>query len=158
MALHTATGSQALASVPVKVSVNRNVTIPFYYNGGADVVSASGVVVLLAKIPHGATILDFKEFHSCGAATCAADFGYALHNGGSATASIFASALPKAGAGANGPNLVANAAFTLGLPFKKSLSDDAEPRFYYFTGKYIPGSATTSLIVQGYVTYTMDGI
>lgn len=159
MALYTATGSQAQAEVPVKSEVNRNTTVPFYYNGGASVVSASGVVVLLCKIPHGATILDFKEYHTCGAATCAADFGYVLADSGkSTTASVFATALPKAAAGGNGPNIASNTAFALGLPFKKSLSDDATNRFYYFCGKFIPGSATTSLIVQGYVTYTMDGI
>lgn len=157
MALFTATGSQAYASVPVKSEVNRNITIPFYFNSGATpVVSISGAVVLLCKIPHGATILDYKVFHSCGAATCPADYGYALAGGASYNASVFGTAQAKATA--NSPNQIANAAFTLGMPFKKSLSDDAVDRFYYFTGKYLPASATASLLVQGYVTYTMDGI
>lgn len=155
MALFTATASQAYAGVPVKTEVNRNITIPFYFNSGATpVVSISGAVVLLCKIPHGATILDYQVYHSCGAATCPADYGYTTN--GSLTASIFGTAQAKATA--NHPNQIANAQFSLGLPFKKSLSDDAVDRFYYFTGKYIPASATASLLIQGYVTYTMDGI
>jgi hypothetical protein len=159
MALFTATASTAFAGVPIKTEVNRNITVPFYFNSGTTpVVSISGAVVLLCKIPHGATILDFKEFHSCGAASCPADFGYALTGGASHNVSVFATALPKAGAGATGPNLVANTGFSLGLPYKKSLSDDATDRFYYFAAKFIPASATASLLVQGYVTYTMDGL
>jgi hypothetical protein len=156
MALFTATATFATAGIPVKTEVNRNITIPFYHNSGATpVVSISGAVILLCKIPHGATILDYQAFHSCGAATCPADYGYALAGGASLNASVFGTAQAKATA--NHPNQIANTQFSLGLPFKKSLSDDAVDRFYYFTGKYIPASATASLLIQGYVTYTMDG-
>jgi hypothetical protein len=156
MAIYTYTASQAYAAVVPKAEINRNITVPFYANVGSQITSISGAILLLCKIPHGATILDYGITHTCGAATCTSDYGYRLADG-SATFSTFASAQAKATLNKPGP-LVGNTAFSIGVPFKKSLSDDAVDRFYYFTGKYLPGSATTSLIVQGYVTYTMDGI
>lgn len=155
----TTTGSDANAAIPVR-SLERGITVqPFYYTSGTSVFSATQGVVLLCKIPHGATVLEIKEYHSTGAASCPAAFGYALPAGASATLSVFATAFSQAGVdGANPKNKASTTKYGVGLPYKISLSDDVMPRFVYLTGAYAPASATASLVVQGYVAYTMDGI
>ena len=55
------------------------------YNHGANTASA-GDIIFLAKLPHGARILDFIEDHSTGATSSAVSFGLAKGGpGGSAT-------------------------------------------------------------------------
>lgn len=157
----TFTASMANANIPIR-GTEKGVNIAaFYYNSGTSIFSATQSTVLLCKIPHGATVLDYCVTHSSGAATCPADYGYSvLTSAGtySATLSIFGTQQAKATT--NRANKTpANTAYTVGVPTKISLSDDVnQPRFAYFTGSYANSSASASLVVQGYVTYTMDGI
>ena len=156
----TFTASMANANIPIRTVEKGLTTVSFYYNSGTSVFSATQSTVLLCKIPHGATVLDYCVSHSSGAATFPADYGYSVLNGAgtaSATLSIFGTQQAKALG--NRPNKTpANTAFTAGVPVKISLSDDVnQPRFAYFTGSYANSSASASLVVQGYVTYTMDG-
>lgn len=157
----TLTASMANANIPIRTVEKGVVTANFYYNSGATVISATGTTILLCKIPHGATVLDYLVHHSTGAATCPADFGYSvLNSAGTASATLSMFGTQQAKATVNRTNkIAANAAYTAGVPFKVSLSDDVnQPRFAYFTGTFANSSASASLIVQGYVTYTMDGI
>lgn len=157
----TLTASMANANIPIRGTEKGVNVATFYYNSGATVISATGTTILLCKIPHGATVLDFFETHSSGAATCPADFGYSfLTSAGTATSTLSAFGTQIAKAIGGRPNKTpANTAYTAGVPEKISMSDDAnQPRFAYFTGTFANSSASASLIVQGWVSYTMDGI
>lgn len=158
--LATQTASMANANIPVKNIEKGSVMVPFYYNSGSTAFSATAATVLLCKIPNGATVLDVTVCHSSGGNTCPGDYGYSITNSAgtvSATLSCFISALAK-GTWSRATVTPSNVAFASGVPTKLSNSDDAGQRFYYLTGSYAPGTATASMIVQGYVTYTMDGI
>lgn len=160
MALATQTASMANSNIPLKSNINGVHIVPFFYQSGTTAFSATAATVLLCKIPTGATVLDYQATHSCGAATCPADYGYSVANASgtvSATLSMFGTAQAKATV--NRANKTpSTTAFQLGTPTKLSQSDDAPTRFYYFTGSFAPSSATASLAVQGFVMYTMDGI
>lgn len=157
----TITASMANANIPIKNAEKGVHTVCFYYNSGTAVISATGTTILLCKIPHGATVLDYFETHSSGAVTCPADFGYSfLNSAGTPTATLSAFGTQQAKAIGARPNATpANTKFVTGMPQKISLSDDTnQPRFAYFTGTYANSSASASLVVQGWVSYTMDGI
>lgn len=147
----TLTAANATAGAMPKSSENRVIAQPFYYNSGATSIDASATTINLCKIPHGATVLGYVARHSIGAATCPGDYGR------SGALSAYGSDQTKAVR--NVENIApSNAAYGAGTPSKISLSDDAQPRFTYFTGTFTPGTATTSLIVQGHVLFTMDGV
>lgn len=157
----TLTASMANANIPIRTLEKGVAVANFYYNSGATVISITGTTILLCKIPHGATVLDYAVIHSTGAATCAADYGYSfLSSAGTATATLSAFGTAQAKAVTVRPNKPPNnTAYTSGVPQKISLSDDTnQPRFAYFTGTYANSSASASLIVQGWVMYSMDGI
>lgn len=159
MATITLTASTLSTTVPAKITEKNTVTIGFFLNTGATVISASTTPVFLCKIPHGATVLDYKVHHSTGATACAADYGYSGGGVPSANATLSAFGTAQAQAAYNSANKgpASTAQFTAGVPQKISLSDDAQPRYTYFTGKYGTATGTTSLIIQGTLTYTMDG-
>lgn len=147
----TQTASNATAGAMPKSSENRVIAQPFYFNSGATSIDASATTINLCKIPHGATVLGYSIYHSIGAATCPADYGR--------TGSLSAYGTAQAKSAYNVQNVgPSNASYGAGVPSKISLSDDAVARFTYFTGTYTPGTATTSLIVQGQVLFTMDGV
>lgn len=123
--------------------------VPFYFNSGANTVDASATTILLCKIPNKATIVDFVAHHTIGAATCPADYGVSGGLGLTGASSLLASALAT-GSIARGK--------AGGIPFKISLSDDAANNFVYLQAVATPATATTSLIIQGTVYYTMDGL
>lgn len=157
----TLTASMANANIPIRTLEKGTTVACFYYNSGATVISATGTTILLCKIPHGATVLDYCISHSSGAATCPVDYGYSfLNSAGTATASLSAFGTQQAKAIGARPNKTpANTNEVTGVPVKISLSDDTnQPRFAYFTGTYANSSASASLIVKGWVSYTMDGI
>lgn len=157
----TLTASMANANIPIKGTEKGLNTACFYYNSGTTVISATGTTILLCKIPNGATILDYCVNHSTGAATCPVDYGYSVPtSAGTYSASLSMFGTQQAKALGNRPNKTpANTLYAAGVPMKVSLSDDVnQPRIAYFTGTYANSSASASLIVQGYVTYTMDGI
>lgn len=112
------------------------------FNSGATEVGASATTVLMAKIPNGAIIVDIWGNHTCGAATCPVDLGI------DATLSAFASALTL--------GTQARADVVANLPYKVSLSADAEPKYAVFKATATPGTATASVIVKYSVAYTMD--
>jgi hypothetical protein len=73
-----------------------NVTVSGQW--AAAVAASTGDIVFLAKIPHGATIVEFAVDHSSSGTLLGCDYGLAsgLKAGGGAQMSIFATALAKA--------------------------------------------------------------
>lgn len=118
--------------------------------------STVGDVGFLAKIPHGAKIVDFYEYHTTGASTQALSFGFdrgiaaggagnlscLLASGAQATMNRFSLATsPNAGNG----------------PMQISLSDTDTVRYAILEAKLESGTTTTSLFVNFSLTYRFDG-
>ena len=112
--------------------------------------STVGDVLLLAKVPHGARILDLVEDHSTGATAQALSFGFdrGIAAGGAGNFSILIS---------SGAQATKNRLSVLGLPPIISLSDADPIRYAWLACKVESGTTTTSLVVNAVLTYTMDG-
>jgi hypothetical protein len=112
------------------------------FNSGSTSIDVSATTILLCKLPNGATVVDMMEHHSCGAATCPADFGI------DSTLSAFISGGAQA---TNNRMSVRN-----NIPYKVSVSDDATVRYGVFKATVTPGTATASVIIKTTIFYTMD--
>lgn len=112
------------------------------YNSGATEISASATTIFLCKIPNKATILDFIEHHTTGAASCPVDYGI------DGTLSAFATALTQAS--------ISRATVGANLPYTVSLSDDAAVNYSIFKATATPGTATASVKIQFTILFTMD--
>lgn len=112
-----------------------------------------GDVVWLAKIPHGATIVEFAVDHSATVTTFAVDYGLAsgTKSGGGAQLSIFASAL--ANATIIRKNLQ-NVSGTDNVQISCSVSDPG--RYGIFAAKIGTNSATNLPIINFSITYRND--
>jgi len=122
------------------------------WNSGAATASA-GDVVFLAKIPHGARITDINEYHSTGATATSISLGLATGYvvGGSASLSLWMSAVALGTR--NSMTLRDNNPPTI------SVSDGtpANLRYGILAAKLVEtGTATTSLIINLNITYSMD--
>lgn len=144
MATYTST---VFANEPKAVHVG-NMAVSGQYSFGATA-SSTGDVVFLAKIPHGAVIVDFMENHTTGATTQPISFGMALGgaSGGAASFSCFI---------ASGTQGAVNRLSVLGIPLTVSVSDNRTERWAPLAAKVEGGSATTSLIINWVCTYRMD--
>ena len=112
--------------------------------------SSVGDVLLLAKIPHGARIVDFWEDHSTGATAQALSFGLKSGGpGGSATYSLLIS---------SGAQALKNRLSIMGIPPLVSASDADSNRFGVLACKIESGTATTSLVVNCVCFYVTDGV
>lgn len=121
----------------------------FRYNLGATAASA-GDIVLLAKLPVGATITELVEHHTTGATACTVSFGY------TSSQTTTYSAFISAGAQATMNRLGVAPSSTGGLGYTVTLSDDATQRFATLTAKLVEsGTGTTSLIITGNIQYTI---
>ena len=146
MADYTAT---TYMNAPKRVHSGVN-AIAINYNSGATALAAADLV-LLAKLPHGARIVDFWEDHSTGATAHAISFGLKTGGpGGSATYSLLISA---------GAQATKNRLSIMGIPPKVSVSDAAGDRFGILCAKVAEtGTATTSLIINCVCLYVCDGV
>lgn len=147
MATYTAS---LMANTPKAVHAGVN-AISVSYNGGANTTSA-GDVIWLAKIPHGARILDVIEDHSTGATSSALSLGLATGGaaGGGASLSAFI---------ASGAQATKNRLSVLGIPPLVSVSDADPNRYGILAAKTTEaGTATTSLILNVTVLYSTDGV
>ena len=126
------------------------VSVNVHYNSGATALAAADIV-FLAKIPHGARILDFWEDHSTGATAHAVSFGLAKGGpGGTATYSLLI---------ASGAQATKNRYAIMGIPPVVSVSDGEGARWGILSAKVAEsGTATTSLIINVVCLYTMDGV
>lgn len=112
--------------------------------------SSVGDVVFLAKVPNGAKIVDFAEWHTTGATAQGISFGF--DRGIAAGGGGDASCLVASGAQATRNNWnMRNAPLTI------SLSDLDPVRYAILIGKVESGTATTSLMVNFNLTHRSDG-
>lgn len=138
------------ANTPKAVHAGVN-AISVNYNSGATALAA-GDIVFLAKVPHGARIVEVIEDHSTGATAHALSIGLGRGGaaGGGASYSCFI---------ASGAQATKNRMGVLGIPAVVSVSDDQAERWAQLTAKVgESGTTTTSLIINCTVLYTADGI
>lgn len=137
----TLTASAAVAGAPAR-SVHAGVnSITVNYDNSSTSISADSLTtILMAKIPHGASILDVQGVVSSGAATCPFTLGISGNNSAFATAGTV--------------NTILRA--TKGLPYDVSVSDDTATQYIYVTMAVQPGTATTDVEGKMTVIYTMD--
>lgn len=119
-------------------------------------VSSVGDFGFLYKVPHGAKIVDFYEYHTSGATAQSISFGFdrgiAAGGGGNASCLIASGAqatmnrlsLANSGQPGNAPNVI-------------SLSDLDPIRYAILTAKVESGTGTSSLFINSVVTYRRDG-
>lgn len=135
MATYTAT---SFLRSPRLVHAGVNATT-FRYNLGATA-SSNGDVILLAKVPFGTTITELVESHTTGATTQALSFGLDAN-----LSSLIAS----------GAQATANRLSQAAIGTTVTGSDDAVARYSILKAKVESGTATTSLIINGTVFYTV---
>jgi len=114
-----------------------------------------GDIVLLAKIPHGAVVVDFFEDHTC-ADTAGLDFGFNTGIVAGGTGNL--SALIAAGAKStfNRRNVVTAGNGGQGITI--SLSDLDPNRFAQLTAKVASGSLTSQVTINWTCIYRLDGL
>ena len=112
-----------------------------------------GDILFLAKVPHGARVVAFEEYHSNGETAATMDFGFnkGIAAGGGANASCLISGGLVAVMNRN--TFAASPAGWLG---KISLSDTDPIRYATLIGKAAAGTFTTSVSLQYTLTYRMD--
>lgn len=147
MATYTAS---LFANTPKAAHVGANTIVVNYQSG--TLTSSAGDVIFLAKIPHGARVIEVIEDHSTDATAHALDIGMAT--GGAAGGGAMLSLFVKAGAQAT-----KNRLNVLGIPPVISVSDGDPNRYGILAAKCaVTGTATVSLMLNVAVIYTTDGI
>lgn len=113
-----------------------------------------GDILFLAKVPHGAKIVDFLEYHSNGQTAAAISFGFnkgiAAGGGGNASCLIASAAVAT-------NNRMSLGASPTGAPLRISLSDLDPVRYATLIGEALSGTFTISVSVGFLLTYRMDG-
>lgn len=143
--------STVYANNPVKSVHKGQVTVAGQWVAAAA--GSTGDVVLLAKIPHGAIVVEFAVDHSATVTTFAVDYGLAsgLKAGGGPQLSLFAAALATA------TIIRKNLQFATGtdvLQISCSVSDPG--RFGVFAAKIGTVSATNLPVINFSITYRND--
>jgi hypothetical protein len=112
-----------------------------------------GDVLFLAKVPHGARIIDFWEYHSSGQTAAALSFGFdrgiASGGGGNKSCLIASGAIATM-------NRMSAATFPSGIPLQISLSDTDPLRYATLVGLAESGTFTITVSVSFGLTYSMD--
>lgn len=142
--------STVFANGQPKQNVTGDMTVSGQYVGSAN---SAGDIIFLAKIPHGAKIVEFAVDHSTAETTFGMDYGMASGGsiaGGGADISQFASALAKATIIRHNLQAVSGATNAV------SVSDNSGVRYGIFGCKVGTASATTAWIVNFSVTYRCD--
>ena len=120
-----------------------------------------GDVIFLAKIPHGARVVDFAVDHSTSETTFGMKYGLATGTpaGGGASLSFYSPSLATAtvktrytgGTIARNSNLAGAAD-----PWRISVADTDPNRYGIFAAKIATASASTTFVVNFSITYRMD--
>ncbi len=113
-----------------------------------------GDILFCAKVPHGAKIVDFMEYHSNGQTAAAIDWGF--NKGIAAGGGANASCLISGGAVAT-MNRMSYAASPTNGPLRISLSDADPVRYAVLIGKAASGTFTITVSVAFSLTYRFDG-
>lgn len=110
-------------------------------------------IVNLCKIPHGAIVTDFYEYHSSGQTAAVIDWGFdrgiAAGGGGNASCLISGGAIATM-------NRMSLAASPTGAPVQISLSDADPVRYAILQGKAVSGTFTITVSIGWGVAYRMD--
>jgi len=113
-----------------------------------------GDILFLAKIPQGAQIVDFYEYHSNGQTAAAYSFGFdrgiAAGGGGNASCLISSGAVATM-------NRMSLAASPTGAPVTLSVSDTDPLRYGVLQAKAESGTFTISVSVGWALIYRFDG-
>jgi hypothetical protein len=151
MAVATYTSTVFTNVAPKQVHTG-NITVSGQYISGSTA-HTLGDIIFLAKIPHGAKIVDMAVDHSTSETALGVDYGLAKGGAdqGAASYSVFSSALATATVG----RISARRASGSG-PITVSVSDSDPVRYGIFSAKPVSGSATTSLIINFSITYRCD--
>lgn len=112
-----------------------------------------GDVLFLAKVPHGARIVDFAEYHTNGQTAAVIKFGF--NKGIAAGGGAHASCLVAAG-DVGAMNRMSFAAGGASTPLRISLSDTDPVRYATLIGKAASGTFTISVSLMFSLTYRMD--
>ena len=123
---------------------------------GKIVLPANSVtdVIFLAKVPHGARIVDFREYHSNGQTAAVLDFGFTkgIAAGGAGNLSCLIS-----GGALATMNRMSFAASPTGMPVQISLSDADPVRYTTLAALAVSGTFTISVSLAWSLTCRMDG-
>ncbi len=139
MATLTATAAASgVAPRAVHAGVN---SVSVSFNSGSTAISISATTILMCKIPSGATILDFIQQHSSGAAACPMDTGV-----DTSLAALDAAATTGTMSRA-----------TVGVPYAVDHSKTVTAGYQLVKCTVTPASVTASVKVSLTVIYTMDG-
>ena len=131
-----------------------DITVSGQFNSGAVEVSVSDIV-FLAKIPHGATIVEVCVDHSNGEAALGVDYG--LQTGGAATGAASISAFIGALAIATVGRMSARRASGANPGgVQVSVSDSSPARYGIFAAFPVSGTGTDSTIINFSITYRCD--
>lgn len=123
-------------------------------SGSVNYAGTIGDIIFLAKVPHGATIVDFWEGHTSGETAAAISFGFTrgVVAGGAGSASCLI---------ASGPIAVRNNFNPLiwpgNWPAVISLSDLDPIRYTTLVAKAESGTFTISSTIRWCLQYRMDG-
>lgn len=124
--------------------------------GGKITLGAISVtdVIFLAKVPHGARIVEFREYHSNGQTAAVLDFGFTrgIAAGGAGNLSCLIS-----GGALATMNRMSYAASPSGGPIQISLSDADPVRYTALAALAVSGTFTISVSLAWSLTYRMDG-
>lgn len=145
MATSTAT---LFANTPKAVHAGLNAIVVSYSHATA---ASAGDVVFLAKLPHGARVVELIEDHSTGATSNALSIGLAKGGaaGGGASLSAFI---------ASGAQATKNRLSVMGIPAQVSVSDGDGERWGILAAKLTEaGTATTGLVINVACLYLTDG-
>jgi len=129
-------------------------------SGSSAIISGSAVTIndtlQLAKIPHGATVVDFFEDHTSSDTANGVDFGFAtgVVAGGAGNLSCLIAAGAKA---TFNRRSVVTAGFG-GQGIVISVSDLDPNRYAVLTAKFATGTITSNILINWTCIYRMDGL
>jgi len=136
-----------------------NVSVSGQFSWAAVVGAAASVgdVVFLAKVPHGAKIVDFYEYHSANASAMAVNVGF--DRGVAAGGGSGVSCLISSGAQATMNRLsLATSPAAGNAPLTLSLSDLDTVRYAALQATIVgPNTGTTSVFINFNLIYRFDG-
>lgn len=149
----TFTCSAANAGVQPRANYE-GVTYAYFKHAGTASISASDVV-LLCKIPTGATVLDcmIRAGHK---ADTQATVSFFLAKVGEGSASSIASFGTQVLSATGGTVLFRPTTASGWAPTRISVSDDSAFQYAFVKSGVSAGTATTSYSINGYVLYTMN--
>lgn len=139
-----------MANTPKSIHAGVNAISVTYLSGA--VTGSAGDIIHLAKIPHGARILEVIEDHSTPSTAHSISLGFATGGaaGGGASYSMLLSAVAQA---------AKNRLGVLGIPPLVSVSDGDPNRYGILAAKVAEtGTGTISLVLNVTVLYTTDGV